>query len=199
MLNYLAINNFALIEKAELEFSGGFTVVTGESGSGKSILMSAIELLTGGRAERSGIRSGCKHFTVSGEFSVPDALFPEIHTLLESAGIEISPEDKILQLRRVIGINSTRNFINDIPVSAKLLADTGSRLIDLHGANEQISLTVPARQLELLDNFGNTGKLKDECAKIHRELKMLAQEKADFEADLPDAAEADRYAGRGDL
>ena len=66
MLTFLKINDFALIESAEVEFAPGFTVVTGESGSGKSILMSSIELLTGGRVVRGGIRSGCKQYTVCG-------------------------------------------------------------------------------------------------------------------------------------
>lgn len=194
MLNYLKINNFALIENAEAQFAPGFTVITGESGAGKSIFMSSIELLAGGRVERSGIRSGCKSFTVCGEFSIPPALIPAISGLLEDAGIEFSSEEAVLHLRRVVGANSTRNFINDIPVGAKLLADIGGRLIDLHGANEQVSLTVPARQLELLDNFGNLGDLRNKCAEITASLRALEKEKADFELNLPDAGEADRCA-----
>lgn len=136
MLNYLKINDFALIENAEVEFTGGFTVVTGESGAGKSILMSSIELLTGGRVERSGIRSGCKNYTVCGEFTIPEALLPEISSMLEDAGIDFSLDNPLLNLRRVISTSATRNFINDIPVGAKLLSDIGGRLIDLHGAND---------------------------------------------------------------
>jgi DNA repair protein RecN (Recombination protein N) len=97
-----------------------------------------------------------------------------------------------LTLRRSIGINSTRNFINDIPVGAKLLADVGGRLIDLHGANEQVSLTEPARQLELLDNFGNLADLRKNCATFYFALQELENQKKIFEADLPDPAEADR-------
>ena len=195
MLNYLKINNFALIENAEAEFSGGFSVVTGESGAGKSILMSSIELLTGGRVDKSGIRSGCKSYTVSGEFSIPETLIPEISGLLDSAGIPFPAdgEEAVLNLRRCVSNTATRNFINDVPVGAKLLADIGGRLIDLHGANEQISLTVPARQLELLDNFGDLGDLRNECAAHTAALKALAREKEAFESDLPDADEADRY------
>ena len=192
MLNYLKINDFALIENAEVEFTGGFTVVTGESGAGKSILMSSIELLTGGRVERSGIRSGCKNYTVCGEFTIPEALLPEISSMLEDAGIDFSLDNPLLNLRRVISTSTTRNFINDIPVGAKLLSDIGGRLIDLHGANEQLSLTVPARQLELLDNFGELQDLRRKCTEICDELKKLAREKDEFEADLPDADDADR-------
>jgi len=194
MLNFLHIKDFALIKSASVEFSGGFTVVTGESGAGKSILMSSIELLTGGRVDRAGIRNGCKQFTVCGEFSIPPALLPEISNLLNEAGIDFDPQETLLQLRRVVSHTATRNFINDSPGSAKILADICSRLIDLHGANEQLSLTVPARQLELLDNFGNLEPLRQKCADLSNDLRLLNKEKNDFEANLPDAAEADRLA-----
>lgn len=192
MLNFLQIKDFALIESASVEFSGGFTVVTGESGAGKSILMNSIELLTGGRVDRSGIRNGCKQFTVCGEFSVPPALLPEISAMLDGAGITFDPAEALLQLRRVVTVSATRNFINDIPVSAKLLADVGSSLIDIHSANEQLSLTVPSRQLELLDKFGDLERLRNQYSLLYDSLKSLAIRKADFEAGLPDAAEADR-------
>ncbi len=194
MLNYLKIDNFALIERSEVEFSGGFTVFTGESGAGKSILMGAIELLAGGRAERSGIRAGCKSFSVSGEFTVPEELRRDIASLLEEAGVEFDSAGGILTVRRVIGMNSARNFINDTPVGVKLLASVGALLIDLHGANEQMSLLHPARQLELLDNYGDLGDLRAECNAIYQELKQLAVEKEAFEKDLPDADGADRMA-----
>ncbi|MBE6357369.1 MAG: DNA repair protein RecN [Lentisphaerae bacterium] len=192
MLNYLTIANFALIENASVEFADGFSVFTGESGAGKSIMMASIELLAGGRAEKNIIRSGCKNCTICGEFTVPETLAEEISQILENAGIEFSRDEKILNIRRSISASATRNFINDTPVGAKLLADVGSRLIDIHGANEQISLTVPARQMELLDSFGNLAGLKAECAKNFYALKALEDECAAFEADLPDAAEADR-------
>ncbi|MBE6377362.1 MAG: DNA repair protein RecN [Lentisphaerae bacterium] len=194
MLNYLKINDFALIERAEAEFSSGFTVITGESGAGKSILMNSIALLTGERVERGGIRSGCKSYTVSGEFTVPPALLAGISSQLEEAGINFSAEEPQLTLRRVVSASATRNFINDIQVSSRLLSDIGCRLIDLHGANEQISLTVPARQLELLDNFADLAELRKMCADTVAEIRALNAEKSAFESNLPDAGEADRCA-----
>ncbi|MBR7130801.1 MAG: DNA repair protein RecN [Lentisphaeria bacterium] len=193
MLNYLTINNFALIESASVEFSGGFTAVTGESGAGKSILMSSIELLAGGRVDRSAIRSGCKQLTVCGEFSIPDGLVTEIARMLDENGIEFEAEEPKLTIRRSITQNNTRNFINDTPVTSAFLTAVGGRLIDLHGANEQVSLTVPARQLELLDNFGNLKELRSKCSAIYDELKQLASERAAFEENLPDADDADRF------
>lgn len=192
MLTYLKINNYALIEESEVEFSGGFTVVTGESGAGKSIVMSAIELLCGGRGGRTGIRTGCDKCTISGIFSLPAPLASELRELLENSGVDVPEDFTELTLRRVISHTSIRNFIADTPVGAKLLSEVGSRLVDRHGANEQISLTVPARQLELLDNYANAAPLKQECARICAAISELKAERAEFEQHLPNADEADR-------
>ncbi|MCI5778782.1 MAG: DNA repair protein RecN [Lentisphaeria bacterium] len=194
MLNYLKISNFALIENAEVDFSSGFSVFTGESGAGKSIFMSAIAMLTGGRAEKSGIRTGCRQYTVSGEFSIPPALRDRIATQLEAAGIDFDPADFRVTIRRVVGTGGTRNFLNDAPVGAKLLAEIGELLIDLHGANEQISLLHPAHQLELLDNYGGLTGMRESCRKIQQELNALAAARAEFDRNLPDADTADRMA-----
>ena len=82
MLSYLKITNFALIESSEVEFTGGFTVITGESGAGKSIMMAAVELLCGGRGGRGGIRSGCDKCTICGIFTIPPELAGNISALL---------------------------------------------------------------------------------------------------------------------
>ena len=123
MLSYLKITNYALIEESEIDFSGGFTVVTGESGAGKSIVMSAIELLCGGRGGKQAIRTGCDRCTLSGIFTIPGQLENEIAALLYEAGVE--PENGELTLRRVISASSIRNFINDTPVNSKLLTAVG--------------------------------------------------------------------------
>lgn len=192
MLNYLKIKDFALIENAEVEFGSGFSVFTGESGAGKSICMAAIEMLTGGRAEKSGIRSGCRQFTVSGEFTVPPALSPRITEILNDAGVEFDPDDPRLTVRRTVSASGARNFLNDVPVGVKLLASVGELLVDVHGANEQISLLHPARQLELLDNYGGLLPLRDECRKLYDELRTLAEAREEFDRRLPDADAADR-------
>ena len=191
MLTYIKITNFALIENAELEFGRGFNVVTGESGAGKSILMGAVELLLGGRVDKNIIRSGSDRCTVSGSVAIPAELQQEIAGKLEESGIPCENGAE-LQLRRVITANSVRNFLNDTPVSAKLLGDIGGMLIDLHGANEQISLLVPARQLELLDRFAGNAELRQACAAVHSRLESLRAERELFEKDLPDSAEVSR-------
>ena len=192
MLSYLKITNYALIESSEIEFSGGFTVVTGESGAGKAIVMSAIELLCGGRGGKGSIRTGCDRCTLSGIFTVPPAQKEQMEAVLEAGGLDIPENFTEITLRRVITQSATRNFIDDTPVSSKLLSQIGAFLVDRHGANEQISLTVPARQLELLDNYADCAKEKAACAEICKQISELTHERAAFEAQLPSETEADR-------
>ena len=189
MLSLIKITDYALIEECELEFGRNFNVVTGESGAGKSILMSAVEFLLGGRTDRSVIRTGCNRSTVTGCFTVPEKLRPEIAAILDEAGVPFDMQTGELSLRRVITPNATRNFINDTPAGAHLVSDTGARLIDLHGANEHLSLTSPARQLELLDHYLGLDDLRNECAVVYGKLKKLQNEKEVFSAELPTAAE----------
>lgn len=191
MLIYVKITNFALIEESELEFRSGFNVVTGESGAGKSILMGAVELLLGGRVDKGVIRNGCDRCMVCGGFAVPAGLAGAVGAILVPAGIPFDPAEP-LQLRRVIGQSSVRNYVNDTPVSARLLASVGEQLIDLHGANEQLSLTVPARQLDLLDRYAGAEEAAALCGRIAGELEALAKEREEFDRQTPDEAERSR-------
>ena len=191
MLIYMKITNFALIEESELEFGPGFNVVTGESGAGKSSLMGAVELLLGGRVDKGVIRNGCDRCMVCGGFAVPAGLAGAVGAILVPAGIPFDPAEP-LQLRRVIGQSSVRNYVNDTPVSARLLASVGEQLIDLHGANEQLSLTVPARQLDLLDRYAGAEEAAALCGRIAGELEALAKEREEFDRQTPDEAERSR-------
>ncbi|MDR0931868.1 MAG: DNA repair protein RecN [Victivallales bacterium] len=188
MLTFVKITNFALIEEAELEFAPGFNVVTGESGAGKSILMGAVELLLGGRVDRGVIRTGCSYCAVTGSFEVPEYLVANIEAILIPAGIPFEKSEP-LQLRRVIGATNVRNFVNDTPVSARLLTAIGGQLIDIHGANEQLSLLIPARQLEMLDRYAGAEPQLEQCRLITEELDALKREREDFDRQLPDEAE----------
>ena len=191
MLIYVKITNFALIEESELEFGSGFNFVTGESRAGKSILMGAVELLLGGRVDKGVIRNGCDRCMVCGGFAVPAGLAGAVGAILVPAGIPFDPAEP-LQLRRVIGQSSVRNYVNDTPVSARLLASVGEQLIDLHGANEQLSLTVPARQLDLLDRYAGAEEAVALCGRIAGELEALAKEREEFDRQTPDEAERSR-------
>ena len=192
MLSYLKIDNYALIEREELEFSPGFNVVTGESGAGKSILMGALEFLIGGRTDRGALRSGCSRCCVSGIFTLSPGTAQRVAALLEAVGVPFDMAAGELALRRVMTASSTRNFIADTPVGGKLLTAVGAELIDFHGVNDQLSLLVPARQLELLDRFGHLEEQRQKCADLCAAIADLEKERAAFEANLPDDSAADR-------
>ncbi|MBQ7206923.1 MAG: DNA repair protein RecN [Lentisphaeria bacterium] len=194
MLSFIKISNYVLIESAELEFAPGFNVFTGESGAGKSILMSAVDLLLGGRADHGAVRGGCSRAEISGIFVVPENLRPLVGERLDSADIPFETGSGELCIRRVLTPSAVRNYVNDSPVGAKFLADLGALLIDRHGAGEQLSLLHPARQLELLDRYGSLVSLRAKCAALSSAIGELDRKIAEFEAGIPDAALADRLA-----
>jgi DNA repair protein RecN (Recombination protein N) len=150
MLTSLAIRDLVLIERLDLEFAGGLCVLTGETGAGKSILLDALGLALGGRADRALVRQGAAQASVSAVFAPPaDAPGRE---LLGEHGIEALDD---LVLRRVLGADGrSRAFVNDQPVSGGLLRRVGELLVEVHGQHEQQALLDPATQRRLLDSYG---------------------------------------------
>ena len=152
MLTELRIRNFAIIEEIGLEFAEGFTVFTGETGAGKSILVDAVDLLVGGRASADLIRAGADEAEVSGVFSLtaggPVAKFLHEQDLLGSGESE-------LILRRVLSREGrNRVHVNGRPTPLSVLQSLRGLLVDIHGQHEHQSLFKPAVQLDLLDEFG---------------------------------------------
>lgn len=196
MLNYLKIKNLALIANAGVEFAPGFNVVTGESGSGKTVLLNTIALLTGKRADKNLLRAGCSRCELAAEITVDAARNPEIIAELEASGIEFEAAPMVtIQLRRTFTAGGNRNFLNDTPVNIVTLKRIGDLLIDVHGANEHHTLLHRSRQLELLDRFGNLQNLHGEYKKYYEQLKALKQERDSLLSDLPDADEAEMLRG----
>ena len=165
MLESLYIRNLVLVPELHVEFDGGFNTVTGETGAGKSLILGALHLLTGGRAAASIIRRGAKSCEVSGVVRLGDgyaALREELSQKLEEYGLAPCEEGRLL-LRRVITESGSRAFINGSPVTAAILKEFGDRLIDIHGPNDSHSLLLPAKQLHLLDMYGG---LQSQVAKV---------------------------------
>ncbi|MBE6367275.1 MAG: DNA repair protein RecN [Lentisphaerae bacterium] len=192
MLNYLKIKNLALIANAEVEFAPGFNVVTGESGSGKTVLLNTIGLLTGKRADKNLLRSGCSRCELAAEITLDALRNPQIVEELENAGIEFENSQQIiLHLRRTFTASGNRNFLNDTPVTNATLRKIGDLLVDVHGANEHHTLLNRTRQLELLDRFGGVKVKRDEYQQKYAALKALKNECAELLAQLPSAEEAE--------
>ena len=160
MFTSLQIKNLALVSDLTLDLHPGFNVVTGETGAGKSVVIGAIQLLAGGRADRGLIRAGCDQCVVEGIFQ-PGPAQAEIEAFLKEQGIEAT-EDGSLLLKRLISSNgSNRQWINGGMVTLQSMSELGGLLVEIHGPSEHYDLVQSRRQLALLDGFAGLTK---ECS-----------------------------------
>ena len=150
MLSAISIRDVVLIERLDLSFGAGLTVLTGETGAGKSILLDSLGLALGMRAETGLVRAGAEQASVAAVF-VPPAGHPVYDTLHEQG---IDADDEIV-LRRVVGKDGrSRAFVNDQPVGAALLKRAGALLVEVQGQGDQMGLADPAMHAPLLDAYG---------------------------------------------
>ena len=152
MLTRLSIRNVVLIEALDLDFSGGLGVLTGETGAGKSILLDALGLALGARAESALVRSGEDQASVTASFEF-DKLPPAIRSVLSEAEIDVEPGEPLLIKRRVKADGGSKAFINDQPVGAALLRELSGQLVELHGQHDDRGLVNPRGHRLLLDRF----------------------------------------------
>jgi DNA repair protein RecN (Recombination protein N) len=182
MLTALSIRDVVLIERLDLSFGPGLTVLTGETGAGKSIQLDSLGLAMGARAEAGLVRAGAEQASVAAVFD-PPAGHP-IYALLAEQGIEA--EDEVV-LRRVLGRDGrSRAFANDQPVGAALLKRAAALLVEVQGQHDQMGLADPGGHAALLDAFGVPARLRAEAAAQHRgwraALTALATARAAIEA-----------------
>src|SRR5262249_49545000 len=142
MLSSLSIRNIVLIETAQLEFSSGLSVLTGETGAGKSIVLGGLELALGGRADRALLRAGAAQASVAASFDVP-AAHPAIE-VLGAAGIDVANGESLILRRTLSASGQSRAFINDAPVSVQLLRSVGDSLVEIHGQHDERGLLDPS-------------------------------------------------------
>src|SRR5437588_11032568 len=173
LLQLLRIKNLALVEDLEWEIAPGFTAITGETGAGKSIIIGALQLLLGERADKSLFRTGTETCTVEAIFQGDDCA--KWNGRLEESGIEPCEGDLILKRSLSLsGVN--RQFINGSPTTLANLKNLGDDLVDLHGPHDHQSLLSPDRQLDLLDAFANAKPARENFAKVYRHLRALEEE-----------------------
>ena len=178
MLVELLVENFAVAEKLRLRFHAGLNLLTGETGSGKSILVDALGLLLGGRAATEMVRAGAERARISGLFDVPR--HPRLLALLEDAGIEWENED--LPIEREIGANGkSRAFVASRPVTVSLLRDISPFLGDIHGQNDQQQLFNADAQLALLDDYAGHPELLAETQSAWARLLELRRQLDDLD------------------
>lgn len=188
MLAELTISNYALIDSLEFRPSPGLTIITGETGAGKSIMLGAMSLLLGGRADAKGLRRADAKAVVEGRFVAP---LPDMAALFDSEGADWNPEELILR-REVLPSGRSRAFANDTPVSLKFMGAVGGRLIDIHSQHQNSELTDARWQLDLLDAEAGNEREREaykaayrsyvDCAKRLKSLKeSVARQKAEAE------------------
>jgi DNA repair protein RecN (Recombination protein N) len=153
MLTRLSIRNVVLIEALDLDFSGGLGVLTGETGAGKSILLDALGLALGARADSGLVRAGEDQASVTASFEF-DKLPAAIRSIVQEAEIDLDPGEPLLIKRRVKADGGSKAFVNDQPVGAALLRELSGHLVELHGQHDDRGLVNPRGHRALLDRFG---------------------------------------------
>ncbi len=177
MLSTLRIKNLALVADLTLEFERGYNVITGETGAGKSILIGALNLVLGERADRTLIRSGCDACSVEAAFDVSRLKAP-LGSFLDANGLEACEGGQLLLKRTFNNSGANRQFINGTPTTLNILAAVGEWLVDIHGPHEHQSLLHPLHQLTMLDAFGHLEAEREAFAQLLRQRAALDSEKA---------------------
>lgn len=173
VLTLLRVKNLALVEDLEWQLDPGFVVVTGETGAGKSIIIGALQLLLGERADKSLIRTGADQCTVEAIFSGEE--LSKLNGQLEETGVEPSDGELILK-RSFAASGGNRQFINGSPTTLAVLKNLGDELVDLHGPHDHQSLLSPEKQLALLDAFAHAGEALSAYRAHFLELQKLQAE-----------------------
>jgi DNA repair protein RecN (Recombination protein N) len=182
MLRRLTVKNLAIVEDLELELEGGLTVITGETGAGKSILVGALALLAGGRGSADLVREGAGRLVVAGEFDADSGA----RAILSEAGL---PESEALLLRRELSPDGRgRAFVEDQPASVRTLGRLGERLVAIHGQNSEQELTDPEAPLELLDAFARVEEEREATAAAAAQWKGARERFSALEASRRDRA-----------
>lgn len=163
MLETLIIRNYALIDNVSLRFSPGFTIITGETGAGKSIMLGALSLLLGERAEIKAISDKTRKSVIEASFSNPD---PALELIFEEHGLDWNP-DEILVRREISPSGRSRAFVNDSPVTLPVLTSVTGNLVDIHSQHSNVLLSQSSSHLAIVDAFCGNGRL-------------LAEYRADF-------------------
>ena len=166
MLARLHVRNYVLIDSLEIDFPEGLIIITGQTGAGKSILLGALSLVTGAKADASMVSEGADNCVVEAEFETGDAL---IRSILEEN--EAEWDEGHLIIRRVVNRSGrSRAFVNDSPVPVTVLQEISSRLIDIHSQHQTLLLSDKQFQLDILDHYAGNMQLRQDCAAAWKEL-----------------------------
>jgi DNA repair protein RecN (Recombination protein N) len=189
MLKELNIKNFAIIDQLRVEFAPGLNVFTGETGAGKSIVVDALNLALGERANADLIRTGCQEAVVEAAFELNHDGTAEVKAMLTEQGIRMDAGEDLIVRRVLSSSGKNKVYINGSLANLATLAALGANLADIHGQHEHQSLLSLERQMELLDSFGGLTGLREELADTYRRLQDIRKELAEREAGERDRAQ----------
>lgn len=176
MLVELLVENFAVADRVRVRLHAGLNVLTGETGSGKSLIVDSLGLLFGGRASAEAVRSGAERARIAGIFELPG--HQEVLALLEAAGVD-SDEGELLVEREILANGKSRAFVGSKPVAASFLRELAPYLGDIHGQHDQQRLFGAKEQMAMLDGFA--GSDTQSVAKLWRQLRELSSELAELD------------------
>ena len=185
MLKTLSVRDVVLIDKLNLDFSDGLSVFSGETGAGKSILLDSLGLLLGNRAETGLIRTGAEKLSVSGVFEIKDKNNPFFALCKEN---ELDVDDEIIIKRTLSRDGKGKIFLNDQPITARLLKELGAYLVEIHGQFDNQGLLNPATHLTVLDSYGGYVKNLEQTAATYQKYKTLQKQLMAAEQAYADAA-----------
>ena len=177
MLLELMVENYAVVEKARIHFHEGLNVLTGETGSGKSIVVDSLGLLLGARASAEMVRSGQARAHISGIFSVDHG---QLTPLLKDSGIEMDGEDGLIVEREVTANGKSRAFVANRPVTTAFLRQLAPLLGDIHGQNEQQMLFTALAQRQMLDAYAKTEALREQVGQLFTRWRGLVERLDEF-------------------
>lgn len=159
MIKTLHISNYALIDEIDIDFAPGFNIITGETGAGKSIILGALSLLLGGRADIKAVRRGERKSVIEAIFLLGDA--PDVERIIQENNLDNPVEGECLLRRELLPGGRSRAFVNDTPVTLPLLRELAEHLVDIHSQHQNLQLSTEAYQLGVLDILGNNRDLLD--------------------------------------
>jgi DNA repair protein RecN (Recombination protein N) len=188
MLEELRIRNFAIIDNLELEFDSGFNVITGETGAGKSIIVDAVELLLGGKADNAMVRSGAEKATLEGVFMLTGAARSQVMPVLLREDLIDDHFAQAVTLTREIRSNGRSTArVNGVTVNLDILSEIGDTLVDIHGQSEHLSLLNPRSHIDLLDRYADLLEIREavetvvgNLGDVRKEIKSLLEDEAEL-------------------
>ena len=195
MLSRLQVRNYVLIDSLEIDFPEGLIIITGQTGAGKSILLGALSLIMGAKADAAMISEGADNCVVEAEFDL-DSSDAELQEELEDNDVEW--DDGHLIVRRVVNRSGrSRAFVNDSPVSVQVLQEIASRLIDIHSQHQTLLLSDHKFQMGILDHFAGNSSLLEQCSGFWRRMIQLKSEISALDSRIAEvASEKDYYEAR---